>query len=128
MAYEIPLFNIGTLNATEDLSSAQYTFVHQTTDGGVVQTTAGAMAETPLGILQNAPTSNQTCEIMALGISKLRAASQTSAGDLIIATSAGRGVTWTSGTSSWIVARVLEGALTTELMTVFVFPAQRVSA
>ena len=129
MAYEIPGFTLGVLNATEDLSSYQFCFVHLTTDGGVALTTAGAMAESPLGILQNTPTSNQTCEIMVNhGVSKMICASQTSAGDLIIATSAGRGVTWTSGTSSWIVAKVLKGALTSEQATVLVLPAQRVSA
>jgi hypothetical protein len=128
MAYEIPGFTLGVLNATEDLSSYQFCFVHLTTDGGVALTTAGAMAESPLGILQNTPTSNQTCEIMVSGVSKMICAAQTSAGDLIIATSAGRGVTWTSGTSSWLVAKVLKGALTTEQATVMVHPAQRVSA
>ena len=125
MAYEQPGRIIGTLNATADLSALQYTFVQLTTLGGVTGTTVNT--QSPLGILQNTPTSNQACEIMVEGISKLVAGTTALvANDLVGSTAAGRAVALTTGSSAWYAAQVLEAALTTGLCTVYVFPAQRV--
>lgn len=125
MAYEIPGFNIGTLNATANLSALQYTAVYQTTLGGINGVSSSLNGLRPLGILQNAPTSNQACEIMVHGVSKMVSATTTIvAGDQIISTTIGRGTTWTSGTTAHVFAQVLEGALTSGLMTVLVFPAR----
>jgi hypothetical protein len=125
MAYEVPGQIIGTLNATADLSALQYSFVQLTTLGGVTGTTINT--QRPIGILQNAPTSNQRCEIMVSGISKLVAATTAIVpNDLVGSTAAGRAVTLTTGSSAWYAAQVLETAVTTGVMTVLVFPAQRV--
>jgi hypothetical protein len=125
MAYEVPGRVIGTLNATADLSALQYTFVMLTTLGGVAGTTVNT--QRPIGILQNTPTSNQACEIMVEGISKLVISTTAVVpNDLLGSTAAGRGVTLTTGSSAWFAAQVLESALATGLATVYVFPAQRV--
>jgi hypothetical protein len=125
MAYEVPGFIIGTLKATADLSALQFTFVMQTTLGGIAGTTINT--QRPLGILQNTPTSNQACSIMVSGISKLVSGTTTMVpNDLVGSTAGGRGVTLTTGSSAWYGACVLEAADTTGVMTVQVFPAQRV--
>ena len=125
MAYEIPGQIIGTLNATADLSALQYTFVQLTTLGGVTGTTINT--QRPIGILQNTPTSNQACEIMVSGVSKLITATTACVpNDLVGSTAGGRAVTLTTGSSAWYAAQVLETAVTTGVMTVLVFPAQRV--
>ena len=125
MAYEIPGFTLGTLNATADLSALQYTFVMQTTLGGIAGTTINT--QQPLGILQNTPTSNQACEIMVIGVSKLVSGTTTMAiNDRVGSTNGGRGVTLTTGSSAFVAAQVLGVADTTGVMTVLVFPAQRV--
>jgi hypothetical protein len=117
MAYEVPGEIIGNLNATADLSALQFSFVSLTTLGGVTGTTI--ITSRPLGILQNAPTSNQVCEIMVGGISKLVAATTAIVpGDLLASTAAGRGVTVAAGTTCWVGA-----ALTSGVMTVKVFDA-----
>ena len=125
MAYEKPFEIIGNLNATADLSALQYTFVLLTTLGGVAGSTV--FTQRPIGVLQNTPTSNQACEIMVSGISKLAAGTTAIvAGDLVGTTAAGRAVTYTSGTSGFIAGQVHVAALTTELMSVKLFDAQRV--
>lgn len=124
MAYEVPGQIIGTLNATADLSALQYTAVSLTTLGGVAGTTI-LTDRRVIGILQNAPTSNQTCEIMVSGISKfVIATTAVVAGDLLASTAAGRGVTVTTGTTAYVFARCIEAALTTGVATVQVFPVQ----
>jgi hypothetical protein len=126
MAYEVPGQIIGNLNATANLSALQYSFVGITVSGGVAGSTV--FTARPLGILQNAPTSNQTCEIMVSGISKLGASTTTIAvGDLVGSTAAGRAVTYTSGTTGFVAAQVLETVGSSlGLLTVALFPAQRV--
>jgi hypothetical protein len=125
MAYEVPGLVIGTLNATADLSALQYSFVRLTTLGGVTGSTINT--QDSIGILQNTPTSNQTCEIMVSGISKLVAGTTACVpGDRVGSTAAGRAVTLTTGSSAWVTALVLEHAVTTGLLTVHVFPSQRV--
>jgi hypothetical protein len=127
MAHEVPFHVIGTLQATADLSALQYTFVTVTTLGGVTGTTINT--QRPIGVLQNTPTSNQRCEIMVSGISKLVAGtSALVAGDLIGSTNGGKAVTITTGSSNWYAGQVLEGTLSTTfngLITALVFPAQR---
>lgn len=126
MAYEVPGQIIGNLNATADLSALQYSFVRVTTDGGIAGTTV--FTQRSLGVLQNAPTSNQACEIMVTGISKLGASTTTIVlGDLIGSTAVGRAVTYTSGTTGFIAGQVLETVTSSlGLLTVALFPAQRV--
>ena len=128
MAYEVPGQIIGTLLATGDLSALQYTFVQQTTLGGVTGTTINT--QIPIGILQNAPTAGQAAEIMVAGVSKLVAGtSALVANDRVGSTAGGKAVTLTTGSSAWVSATVLEGTLSTTfngLITVLVYPAQRV--
>lgn len=128
MGYEVPGRIIGTLNATADLSALQYTFVQLTTLGGVAGTTINT--QRPLGILQNTPTSNQRCEIMVEGVSKLVAGTSALVpNDLVGSTAGGKAVTLTTGSSAWFAAQVIEGTLSTTfngLITVYALAAQRV--
>lgn len=128
MAVEVPGHIIGHLNATADLSALQYRFVLLTTLGGIAGSTINT--QIPIGILQNTPTSNQACEIMVDGVSKLCAGtSAIVAGDLLGSTAGGKAVTLTTGSSAWFAAQALEGSLTTTftaLITVKLVPAQRI--
>jgi len=127
MALEIPGKVISIFNATADLSALQYTFVSLTTLGGITGTTIGTDARL-LGILQNTPTSNQACEVMYDGVSKLVSGTTSIViGDYVGSTAGGRAVTATSGTSGFKGARVLQTAGTTGVMTVMVFPPQTIT-
>jgi hypothetical protein len=57
------------LVAAEDLSSYQYCFVVQDTDGTV--RLANAATDVPLGVLQNAPASGEEAIVRIMGTSKL---------------------------------------------------------
>lgn len=57
--------------AGADLSALQYTFVKFS---GANVVTCAAVTDKPCGILQNKPTSGQTAEVRALGVSKVVAA------------------------------------------------------
>jgi hypothetical protein len=69
MAYEIPGADKISLPAGGDLRLLQYHFVKLHTDGTVL--TISNDGDLPIGILQNAPNTGETAEIMLRGISKL---------------------------------------------------------
>jgi hypothetical protein len=70
MAYEIPGADKISFPAGGDLRLLQYHFVRLNTSGAVVTMTADT-GEYPVGILQNAPNTGETAELMLRGISKI---------------------------------------------------------
>lgn len=110
MAYEIPLFKIGTLRAAADLSTKQFTFVKLDSTGKVAAVSAAS--DVPIGILQNTPGSLGVADVMASGISKLVGGGSVAAGAPLCTDAAGKGSTFTYGSSGTVVqslGQVLEG-------------------
>lgn len=99
MAYEIPGKSI-TLEASTDLSAAQFHFVGVDGDGKAQLSILSTGDGDVLGILQNKPTEGQASSIMIDGVSKVYAAGSTlAAGDLVGNTTAGRAGVRTAGDS-----------------------------
>jgi len=69
MAIENPVLVKG-FKASEDLSSYQFHFVVLQDNESV--RLMNAATDTPIGVLQNAPESGETAEVMIAGISKLK--------------------------------------------------------
>ena len=82
--------------ALADLSTRQYTFVTQDTNGRVGDGSAG---DACVGILQNKPTAiDRSATVQIDGISKLRVAGTTSQGDRLKMDNDGLGVVTTTAT------------------------------
>ena len=72
MAYEIPVFDLGTLVAGADLSGDQYRWVKMGTAGTAGKVVlCSAAGEIPLGILQNCPRLGESASVRILGVSKV---------------------------------------------------------
>ena len=104
--YEIPVFRLGTLVASADLSGKQFYAVKQTSSGIAV---AGS-GENAIGILQNKPASGDVCEIECLGVSKAILGGTVTAGDNLMADSSGRLVAHT-GTNAVVAVALASGAV-----------------
>jgi hypothetical protein len=98
MATEVPGFMITGYTASADLSSSQYRAVKIT----AVRTVGPVAAITDkfIGVLQNAPTSTQTAQIMHSGRSKVEASAAITAGDTVGVSANGRAVTIAPGTAT----------------------------
>lgn len=84
MAYEIPGFKF-TLASGANLSAASNQYRWVQVDSGSLAILSGANDELTVGVLQNTPALGVEAEIMATGVSKIRAADATAlaAGALI---------------------------------------------
>lgn len=90
MAYEIPGRTI-TLEASTDLSGAQFHFVGVDADGKAELAILSTGTGDVLGILQNKPIEGQAASIMIDGVSKISAVGSTlAAGDLLGNSTAGQ--------------------------------------
>lgn len=69
MAYEIPGFVLGVLEAGDDLSTSQYRFVDGTAGDKIGLASAGTQ---PMGVLNNAPAEDSVCEIVTSGVAKVK--------------------------------------------------------
>ncbi len=107
MGFEIPVFVDSTRKAGGDLSTKQYHFVKLDSSGDAV-ICAGA-TDVPYGVLQNAPASGETAEIMMLGVSKVKSDGVIAVGALIGTSSDGQADSKTSGTDTteYVVGRYL---------------------
>jgi hypothetical protein len=82
MAYEISNYSLKiTLVAGADLSTAQYKFVKQHTDGTAIL--CAAATDRPIGVLQNSPASGQEAEVLVTGGTKVKTAAGIAIGALI---------------------------------------------
>lgn len=104
MAYEIPVFDIGTLVAGADLSAAQYRFVKTDANGQVVLAGAG---EPVTGVLQNKPAAGQAAQVRIYGVTKVVAGGAVGEGTLVAADASAKAVAATVTT-----ADTTTGALT----------------
>lgn len=122
MALEIPVFNIGFLEAATDLSTKQFYCVKVTADKTVNLTSAAG--ETALGILQNKPSvATDVADVMVLGVSKVMiGAGGLTAGTVWEAAADGTAIAATTGKVG--MGTVLIGGAATTLATVTVGFAQ----
>lgn len=106
MAYEIPGMSASFV-AGGDLSAKQYYFVKLNSSGQVV--IIAANTDKPIGILQNAPASGGTAEVMLYGISKVSADADLTVGNQIGASADGQAAAYAPGTDTtkYIVGEVL---------------------
>lgn len=102
MAVEKPLFTHAGWKAGADLSAKQYHFVKLDASGDVVA--CSAITDVPIGILQNAPTSGQTAEVMQAGISKLVADGVIAIGAHVGTSADGQGDSIAPGTDTTVYA------------------------
>ena len=118
MAIQIPVFNLGFMEAAADLSTKQFYCVKATADKTInIATVKGA---TTLGVLQNKPSvAGDVADIMCLGVTKL----MVGVGDLAAGAvweSAADGTGITAEVAKAGMGTVLIGAVAGKLATVTV--------
>ena len=122
MAYELPVTQQSvSLVAAADLSALQYTFVKLDSAGKVVA--VAAATDVPVGVLQNAPTSGKTAEVMIHGVTKLKASAAIATPKLIGTTATGTavGLTVTTDATKYILGQAITPAgATGDVITVAV--------
>jgi len=118
MAIEIPVFNLGFMEAAADLSTNQFYVVEVTADKTVNLTNVAG--EKALGILQNKPSIvGDVCDIMCLGVSKVMVGTgDLAAGGIWEAAADGSAIPATTGKVG--MGTVLIGAVAGKLATVTV--------
>lgn len=120
MAYELPLFKLAGLRAAADLSACQYHFVEITGDG--VVNVCNAITDVPIGVLQNKPVQGATCEIVAIGVTKVVTEENLSAGQLVSTNANGHAILCEPGTdlTVYIAGTALEDSTSGETTSIFV--------
>lgn len=98
MAYEGPQIKIPGLSASADLSAKQYYFVKMS--GNRTVTVCAAVTDIPCGVLQNAPTSGQAAEVVAIGVTKVSGDADLSYGNVIGTSSDGQAAAYVAGTDT----------------------------
>ena len=98
MAYEGPQIKIPGLSASADLSAKQYYFVKMS--GNRTVTVCAAVTDIPCGVLQNAPTSGQAAEVVAIGVTKVSGDADLGYGNVIGTSSDGQAAAYVAGTDT----------------------------
>lgn len=122
MAVEIPVFNLGFMEAAADISTKQFYCVEVTADTTV--NICNAAGENCLGILQNKPSvAGDVCDIMCIGVSKVMVGTGGLTANQVWETAAdGTAIAATTGKVG--MGTVLIGAVAGKLATVTVGFAQ----
>lgn len=110
MAYEVAGYALRiTLEAGEDLSSAQYKFVKISSGKAVA---CSAATDVPIGVLQNDPASGEEAAIVVVGGTKVLSSASISAGVKIGTNNAGKADAKVAGTDTteYTVGQVILGA------------------
>ena len=96
--------------AAADLSANQYQFVKLDSSGNVVA--VAAVTDIPVGVLQNAPKSGQTAEVLVVGGTKVKASAAITLPALIGVDTAGKAKKLAAGTDTtqYIVGQADEAA------------------
>lgn len=87
-----------TMSAGADLSAKQFYFVKISAANTVV--VCSAATDKPIGVLQNAPVSGASAEIVVVGVTKINADAALSAGNLIGTSGDGQADAKTPGTDT----------------------------
>lgn len=91
-AFECPLFCVPGLNASGDLSAAQFKFVTVNSSSQVA--VAGTQGTVVVGVLQNKPSAaGQAAQVMSAGVTKVVAGATVAAGAVVESDSVGRAIT-----------------------------------
>jgi hypothetical protein len=98
MATELPGFMIPGYTASSDLSSSIFRAVK--ISGVRTVTAVGAITDKFIGVLQNAPKSGETAQIMVSGRTKMEASAAITAGATVGVSANGRAVTIAPGTDT----------------------------
>lgn len=107
MAYDIQGFDIGTLEASADLSTHRYKLVAVNGSGQVALAGAGDMA---IGVLQNKPSAQgRSATVRVSGVSKVVAGAAVSAGAQVTSDANGKAVTATAATVDTTTSSASEG-------------------
>lgn len=88
MAYEIPVFDLGTLVTAADLSANQFQPVK--VDGNGKVALCSAAGEAVVGVLQDKPGAGQVAQVRVAGVTKAKAGAAFSAGALLKTNAAGK--------------------------------------
>lgn len=134
MATQNQVFQLTGMAADADLSAKQFFFVKMdTTDKRV--SLCDTDGEVCIGVLQNKPNgAGQVAEVMALGITKVKAGETLAAGDLVKTLSNGKagvaeGTVTGADVGDYVIGQVKIGAALDEIATITVgFPTFRVEA
>lgn len=107
MAWEVPDLMLPGFTASADLSTHQYKFVK--ISGANTVTVCAAATDVPIGVLQNAPASGESAQVMLTGISKVSSDAALSRGNLIGTSADGQADAKTAGTDTteYVVGVVL---------------------
>ena len=107
MAYEGNGITIPGLSASADLSAKQYYFVKLS--GAHTVTVCDGATDVPIGVLQNAPTSGQAAEVMAIGTTKVSSDEALTVGWLIGTSADGQAdrKIWGTDTTQYICGQVI---------------------
>ena len=106
MAFERPGISLSFI-AGADLSAKQYYLVKLSAADTVVA--CAAVTDIPIGVLQNAPTSGQTADVMLMGVSKVNSDAALSVGNMIGCAADGQAAAYAAGTDTtkYIIGQVL---------------------
>ena len=98
-----------SLEAGADLSDKQFYFVKMSDDRKVA--VCADVTDVPIGVLQNAPESGESADVMVIGLSKVSSDAALTAGDAIGSSSDGQAQTVTVGseTTVYLAGRVIDG-------------------
>ncbi|MCC7003019.1 MAG: hypothetical protein IT357_12755 [Gemmatimonadaceae bacterium] len=87
-----------TYNAEADLSAKQYRFMKNSGDGGC--TVCAAVTDKLIGVLQNTPEEDQEAVVMHIGVSKVVAGADLTAGETVGTDGNGAAVPYVHGTDT----------------------------
>ena len=112
MAFEIPGFVLGVLEAGDDLTAAQYRFVDGTAGDNIG---LAAAASRPLGVLNNAPAEGGVCEIVTSGVAKVKCDGTIAEFAQVQVGASGGAVTLASG---YAIGKALEAGVANQVISV----------
>lgn len=117
-AWELPILKLPSFTAAADLRTNQFQFVKLNASGQVVL--CGTLGEGCIGVLNNKPNLSEQCEIISIGVTKLKVSAAIVPGAAITTTAAGLGVT--AATGQTIAGRALNsGSGNGSLIACFIF-------
>ena len=123
MAHNGPQIELPGLVATGDLSAKQYCFVKAGSTAGTVKAATSATSSV-LGVLQNDPTDGQPANVVAFGVTKIKAVASLTFGATLTANSSAYAAASQTTAGTIIVGRALEASSTSgDLITMLISAA-----
>lgn len=121
-SFEQPDFKPTGLSASADLSAKQYRFVK--VSGALTVTACAATTDRMIGVLQNAPLSGESAEVMNSGVSFVKAGGAIAAGAVVSTDANGDAVSITVGTDTtrYIAGTALDAADSGDILPVLLNP------